>query len=134
MTRRTFQTGLLLAASGSLAFSAAAQGTRGSWSGVLDVGSKRLRLKLEIESDGAARIFSLDQGGQPIAGRSTSGSADQIEIEFPAIHAVFAGRLIGPDRMEGVWRQGSPISNWPSSGVREHWRRWRRLDRLPGSA
>src|ERR1700687_4613946 len=80
MTRRTFQTGLLLAASGSLAFSAAAQGARGSWSGVLDVGSKRLRLKLEIESDGAARIFSLDQGGQPIAGRSTSGSADQIEI------------------------------------------------------
>ena len=49
MTRRTFQTGLLLAASGSHAFGAEAQG---SWSGVLDAGSKRLRLKLEIESDG----------------------------------------------------------------------------------
>src|SRR6266853_817366 len=27
-----------------------------------------------------------------------------------------------------------PISSWPSSGVREHWRHWRRLDYLPRRA
>lgn len=107
MTRRTFQTGLMLAASGSHAFGAESQRAPESWSGVLDTGSKRLRLKLEMESDGTARIFSLDQVSQPIPGRHTSGSGDRIEIEFPAIHAVFAGRLVGPDRMEGAWRQGT---------------------------
>jgi CubicO group peptidase (beta-lactamase class C family) len=106
MTRRGFQTGLLLAASGSRAFSADERSARGGWSGVLDAGSKRLRLKLEIEEDGKARIFSLDQGGQPIPGRRMSRAVDQIEIEFPAIHAIFTGRLVGPDRMEGLWRQG----------------------------
>jgi len=106
ITRRTFQTGLLGVAAVNAAYGAEAPSLQGRWSGVLDAGAQRLRLKLEIDADGAARISSLDQGNpQGTPGRSTLKAADQIEIEFPSIRTVYAGRLVGPDRMEGEWRQ-----------------------------
>src|SRR5215813_9341260 len=61
ITRRTFQTGLLGVAAVNAAYGAEAPSLQGRWSGVLDAGAQRLRLKLEIDADGAARISSLDQ-------------------------------------------------------------------------
>jgi CubicO group peptidase (beta-lactamase class C family) len=80
----------------------------GTWSGVLDAGSQRLRLKLDIDENRAATISSLDQGidKKGTLGHVESWTAAQIEVEFPPIHASLAGHLIGQDRIEGVWRQG----------------------------
>ncbi|HML12463.1 MAG TPA: serine hydrolase domain-containing protein [Xanthobacteraceae bacterium] len=106
MTRRTFQAGLLLAASlgGAQAETSVAPGT---WSGMLATGGLRLRLKLDLAADGTATLFSLDQGGAPLPGRVTSSSSDRLELEFPAIRAAFSGRIVSPDRIEGLWRQGA---------------------------
>ena len=106
LTRRTFQAGLLSAASGLGTARADPAAVAGTWSGLLQAGSQRLRLKLEIGPDGVASLFSLDQGGQPLAGRVNSSTAELIEIAFPTIRAVFAGRSVAPDRIEGTWRQG----------------------------
>ena len=106
ITRRTFQAGLLSAASGLGPARADTPAIAGTWSGVLEAGSQRLRLKLEIAADSAATLFSLDQGRQPYPGRVNASTAERIEIDFPTIRAVFVGRVAAPDRMEGEWRQG----------------------------
>jgi hypothetical protein len=38
----------------------------GTWSGLLNIGSARLRMKLTIGDDGAATLYSIDQCGKPI--------------------------------------------------------------------
>ena len=105
ITRRTFQAGLLSAACGLRPAVAETAAIAGTWSGLLEVGSQRLRLKLEIGTDGAATYFSMDQRGQPRPGRVASSTAERIEIDFSVDQAVFAGRLVAPDRMEGAWLQ-----------------------------
>ena len=111
ITRRTFQAGLLSAASGLGPAKADTPAIAGTWSGVLEAGSQRLRLKLDIAPDSAASLFSLDQSRQPFPGRVNASTAERIEIDFPTIRGVFAGRLSAPDRMEGEWRQGG--GNFP---------------------
>lgn len=106
ITRRTFQAGLLSATSGFGSAKADTPAIAGTWSGVLEAGSQRLRLKLDIAPGSAATLFSLDQSRQPFPGRVNSSTAERIEIDFPTIRGVFAGRLSAPDRMEGEWRQG----------------------------
>ena len=76
-----------------------------TWSGALDAGSQRLRLKLEIGADGTASLLSLDEGNEPMAAGVKSWTADQVEVEFPAIQATFCGKLVGEDRIEGAWQQ-----------------------------
>jgi CubicO group peptidase (beta-lactamase class C family) len=105
--RRAIQTGALLAACTGLSFDAGASGTEGTWSGVLEAGALRLRLKLEIAADGSATLFSIDQGREPRPGAvKSSATPDHIEIEFPTIRATFVARTVAPDRMDGTWRQG----------------------------
>jgi hypothetical protein len=70
MTRRIFQAGLLLAASAGRA-EAQTSVAAGTWSGVLDVGSQRLRLKLELAADNTASLVSLDQSSTSLPGRVT---------------------------------------------------------------
>jgi CubicO group peptidase (beta-lactamase class C family) len=105
VSRRTFQAGLLATVSGLGSAYADTAAIAGTWSGLLEAGSRRLRLKLEIGTDGAATYFSIDQGGQPRLGRVTSSTAERIEIDFSVDGAIFAGHLAAPDRMEGAWRQ-----------------------------
>ena len=81
----------------------------GAWSGILDAGSQRLRLKLDIRSGDVAVLYSLDQGGEPIPAKVVSASAELVRIEVRAIQGSFVGRLVSPDRMEGVWRQGGDL-------------------------
>src|SRR5215467_12410631 len=78
----------------------------GCWSGVLDAGSQRLRLMLEIGADGTASLLSLDEGNEPMAAGVRSWTADEDEVEIPAIQATFCGKLVGEDRIEGAWQQG----------------------------
>jgi CubicO group peptidase (beta-lactamase class C family) len=102
MTRRTFQSGILLAAAGG---AVAADTLAGTWSGVLYAGSQRLRLKLDIAEDGSVTLSSPDKGRESDSGRVASAVPDRIEFEFPALRGVFAGRMAGPDWIDGFWRQ-----------------------------
>jgi len=85
---------------------ASASGETGTWSGVLEIGALRLRLKLVIEDNGSATLFSIDQGGTPLLGRFTSSSDGKIEAEFATIHARYVGRVASPNRMDGTFHQG----------------------------
>jgi CubicO group peptidase (beta-lactamase class C family) len=105
MTRRAFSGGMLAIACGSRSFGQEASLVSGTWSGVLDLGSVRLRLKLVLGEDRTATIFSIDQGGQPIPGQLGVPAADRVEIEFPSIQGRFAGRIVAAYRIDGTWRQ-----------------------------
>jgi hypothetical protein len=56
MTRRTFQAVGLWVAAGCQAFGADAPNAAGTWSGLLEAGSQRLRLKVEVGGDGTATL------------------------------------------------------------------------------
>lgn len=105
LTRRPV---LLALAAGMLAPLARAEERSivGTWTGVLEAGSQRLRLKFEIAADGGMTVYSLDQGGTPIPGKATSLAPEKIEIEVTTIRGGFRGRVVQPDRIEGTWRQG----------------------------
>ncbi len=95
----------------SLAASAAFARTpqlKGDWTGVLEIGSTKLRLKLAI-GDGTAVLFSLDQGAQPIPATVVSLTPEKIELTFPAIQARYTGKLVGADRIEGELFQGQGL-------------------------
>lgn len=80
----------------------------GTWSGDFVFGSVRARLRMEIFADGTARARSLDADAPPRAG-AVRRRGDGIEIAYPEVKAVFAGRLVGPDRLEGQWRQAGQV-------------------------
>jgi CubicO group peptidase (beta-lactamase class C family) len=77
----------------------------GTWSGVLDANSLRLRLKMDLAADGGASLFSVDQSSEPSPGQFWLSNAGAIDIEFPTISGAYSGRLVAPDRIEGRWRQ-----------------------------
>lgn len=81
-------------------------GLSGTWTGVLVAGQSRLRLRLVLAADGSAALFSLDQGSGAIPGKVVTARPDNIEIEIPAIHGRFTGKLVSADQIVGVWRQG----------------------------
>lgn len=102
---------LLLAGAGAFASTpvwAQASPLKGSWTGVLAVGSAQLRLKLEI-GDGTATLFSLDQGAQPIPATIVSLTPERIHLDFPMIQGRYTGKLAGPDRIEGEFFQGQGL-------------------------
>lgn len=107
-TRRPVVAGLVAAGVAATARVASAQqaDVSGTWTGVLAAGQARLRLRLVVNPDGSATLFSLDQGAVEITGRIVSATRDNIEIEIPAVGGGFTGKLVSPDRIEGVWRQG----------------------------
>lgn len=109
-TRRPVTIGLAALGLAAMARVASAQevGVSGAWTGVLVAGQARLRLRLVLGADGAATLFSLDQGGGAIPGKAVSATREMIEVEVPAVGGRFSGRLVSADRIEGVWRQGGP--------------------------
>jgi hypothetical protein len=72
----------------------------GVWFGTLEASSARLRMRLIIDDDRGAMLFSIDQGGQPIPGTM---SPARIELEFPSMRGQFIGRKFSSDRIEGFW-------------------------------
>lgn len=86
--------------------SASVGAAAGEWTGVLDAGAP-LRLRLKIEADGAATLFSLDQGGTPIPA-SARLNGDRVTVEAPTIRGTFEGRLSG-DTLAGTWTQGGRL-------------------------
>jgi CubicO group peptidase (beta-lactamase class C family) len=111
MTRRRFQAGILLAASGIGEAHSETSVTSGTWSGIVELGPLRLRVRLDLAADGTASLLSLDQGPTPHPGRVTLSGGDEIKIDFPTIRAVYSGRIVSQDRIEGRWRgSGNDLS------------------------
>ena len=77
-----------------------------TWSGTLAVGAIKLRLELDILSETAASLYSIDQGGGEIKASSVKLTADSIMIEFAVIGASYTGSLSAPDRFTGTFTQG----------------------------
>jgi CubicO group peptidase (beta-lactamase class C family) len=82
----------------------------GTWTGVLEVGMlrTRLRLQFEIAAGGAVVVRSLDQGGASATGTLTSEASDRLEIDVPQFRGRFSGKRVSADRIEGTWTQAAP--------------------------
>src|SRR3954463_6749117 len=91
-----------------------AQDIAGAWQGTLQPpgGGPALRIVMQIsraaDQTWQARLYSIDQGGQPISATMTlQGST--VKIAVPAIGGTFEGRL-SDDRnsIAGTFTQGGP--------------------------
>src|SRR5690349_15000521 len=80
----------------------------GAWTGILSSGSQRLRLRFVFESE-KGRMFSIDQGGKPVAFEVIALARDDIRVRISTIRAEYRGRLMEPDRIDGEWKQGMTI-------------------------
>ncbi len=100
--RRRFLGGLT--AVGGLSASGAFAATNpliGTWSGTL---MGKLRLKLVIASETQATMYSLDQGGAPIAATAVTLSASGMTLAFASLNATYTGTLSG-DALKGALTQ-----------------------------
>lgn len=77
----------------------------GTWTGTLNVGSQFLRLRFEVAKE-VATLASIDQGNAPMPLDVVSLRPDAIELKVAAINAIYRGRQVHPDRIEGEWQQG----------------------------
>lgn len=89
---------------GATAYAQAASDFLGDWFGALDLGSQRLRLRLNVTAGPAATLFSIDQGDSPIPVGETRIDGDKITLAIPVIGATFEGRLAN-GRIEGQFTQ-----------------------------
>jgi CubicO group peptidase (beta-lactamase class C family) len=104
--RRAVTAGLAAFAMGGAARAQEAGALSGVWSARLDIGpGQSLRLKLEISADGAAQLFSLDQGASAIPVSLKSVDPNKIIWEAPSLGARFVGTLRG-DALSGTFTQG----------------------------
>jgi CubicO group peptidase (beta-lactamase class C family) len=108
-TRRSLLLGAAASITSLSVIAASANQPWGTWTGVLNLGSTRLRLRFELASDGGATLYSVDQGNTPIPGKVVFGKGGKVRVDFAAIDATYNGQLGSDDRLEGVWRQTSEI-------------------------
>lgn len=81
----------------------------GTWTGAIEAGSQRLRLRFVIHENGTASIYSLDQGGDEIPAKLAQAVLPVVRIEAKSIKGEFVGKLVSADRMEGTWQQGGEM-------------------------
>jgi CubicO group peptidase (beta-lactamase class C family) len=79
----------------------------GTWTGILGLGSTRLRLRFDFGANGAVTGFTLDQGDQSFPGLAMFSDGGKLRIEFDSIQAVYTGRQGNADRIDGIWSQGA---------------------------
>jgi uncharacterized protein (TIGR03435 family) len=90
-----------------------AQDLTGTWQGVLRAGGRDLRTVFKISAAEAgglrAVMYSIDQGGQPIAVTPVTLQGSIVKMLAPGIGGTFEGRLEGDgSSMTGTWSQGGP--------------------------
>jgi uncharacterized protein len=82
---------------------------QGFWNGTLQAGPARLRLVLKIAkaTNGtySATLDSLDQGSKDIQASMIAFNAPDVEVEWPALRALFHGQL-EKGKLVGFWQQG----------------------------
>jgi uncharacterized protein (TIGR03435 family) len=81
----------------------------GTWQGTLH-GGQDLRIMAKFSSDGGplkATMYSIDQGGQPIAASSASFAGSVLKFEIKMIDGSYEGKLSGDGKsIVGTWTQG----------------------------
>jgi CubicO group peptidase (beta-lactamase class C family) len=100
LTRRSHLIGLGAGALSACASPAKPQasGYIGTWSGVLDDGTMKVRVRLYIESESRARIVVIDQGAAEFETTAVKLAPDGISIEFINLDTM-TGSLTGPDTL-----------------------------------
>lgn len=81
----------------------------GDWQGPLRAGAIALRLAFSFTADSAGGLVgmltSIDQGNAKLPATVTI-MGDSIRAVLATAGAVFAGRLVAPDSIDGAWSQG----------------------------
>lgn len=109
LKRRPFLTmGAAFAFRSAAARGATMTGFLSEWFGALDLGSRRLRLKLVVSEGPRSVLYSIDQGNSAIPASQTTIEGDMIFISWPSITASFAGQLAG-GIITGRFTQGSML-------------------------
>src|SRR5215469_11447264 len=89
----------------------------GTWQGALKVpqapnGELRIILKISM-SDAEklqAQLFSIDQGGQPIAANSVTASGLNLKIAVNTLNGTYEGKIASDgNTIAGTWTQGAPL-------------------------
>ncbi|MCE9523751.1 MAG: serine hydrolase, partial [Alphaproteobacteria bacterium] len=80
----------------------------GEWFGALDLGSRRLRLRLVVSEGPRSMLYSIDQGNAAIPAAQTKIDGDRIFISWPSISASYAGQLTG-GAIAGQFTQGGML-------------------------
>lgn len=91
-----------------------AQSIEGSWMGLVDAGTAKIRLVFNITktSSGYTSTFdSPDQNAFGIATGKTQLSADSIYIEIPAILGGYKGKFNGTNEIIGYYYQAKSNTN-----------------------
>ncbi len=84
----------------------------GTWQGTLSAGGRDLRIVMKISKDDKAALkatmYSIDQGGQPIAATAVTLQGTNVKITVPAIGGTYEGKLGNTDAtaITGTWTQG----------------------------
>src|SRR5215469_1611284 len=89
----------------------------GTWQGALKIpqapnGELRIILKISM-SDAEklqAQLFSIDQGGQPIAANSVTASGLNLKIAVNTLNGTYEGKIASDgNTIAGTWTQGAPL-------------------------
>ena len=83
----------------------------GDWLGVLDAKRARLRIAMHVRvKDGGkveATFDSLDQGAMGLPISSLTAEKGEFRAQSDLVHAVFAGKIVSRDKLDGIWKQGT---------------------------
>ena len=85
-----------------------AQHIQGSWNGKLDVSGVRLRLVINVTSDGKCTMDSPDQGAKDIPAVLEYVSEDSLVVSVPSLKVHYGGRL-KDGRIEGFFAQAGYV-------------------------
>ena len=102
-----------------LAGVARAQAIAGNWQGTLQ-GGRPLRIVMRIANSDAgslsAVLYSIDQGGQPLAASAVSLQGTTLKFSIPGIGASYEGKLSADgSAIAGTFTQGGRPCRWISS-------------------
>jgi non-heme chloroperoxidase len=92
-----------------------AQDITGDWQGTLKAGPKELRVVVQIakEEGGAwkAKMYSIDQGTDPIPVSSVTLEGSTIKLIVEAVRGTYEGKLSSDGTfIRGTWTQGEPLA------------------------
>ena len=111
--KRTYFFLLMMLLSTASAFaqqSAKTEQITGSWSGALEIGGTKLPLIFHINQDASGKLRATAesplQGAKDIPVQEVNITGDSLYLDLRAIGGQYAGKLAGPQTVEGQWRQG----------------------------
>lgn len=81
-----------------------AQGLRGAWKGLLEVGPTKLNIVFHIHDDNTVTMDSPDQGAMDLPTKVVCMQEDSINVTLPRLGAQYTGKLVG-EEINGTFSQ-----------------------------